>query len=160
MTDLVSIHSDPNSEDPLKAMEILLSYPLVNFTSQYFRRTREYDMGLQFVDRCQQIISANKASISYEKIEEWKQYLITLKLTLLDFSNDWEAYIDIYKKDLTKPVHSTIAKRYEIICRKLERKKAGKSVEHLKRHQKESLTLSEQERRYAEMMALFLRIVR
>lgn len=45
--------------------------------------------------------------------------------------------------------------RRAIIERKLCRKKAGKSVEHLKRHQKEQLSSEEQHKRFAEMERLF-----
>lgn len=160
MTDLIAIHDEPGSEASLNAMAILLSYPMANFTSQYFIRTRDYDKGLQFVNKCQYIISTNKTSISCENLEKWELYLLTLKLALLDYSNDWEAYVELYNKEPTLSSHPAIAKRHGIICRKLARKRAGKPIEHLKRHQKERLTLSEQERRYAEMLALFIRMAK
>lgn len=45
--------------------------------------------------------------------------------------------------------------RRAIIARKLRRQQEGKNVEHLKRHQKEKLSVKEQDERFAEMATLF-----
>ncbi len=171
--------------DNLKALRALFSYPLNEWVSRYFLWTRNMEAQLGFVDYCRQIVDYYRNDLSNEEYEQFDQELILYELTAYDYLNRWQEYIDLFEmtragKDYTStymlyrndPVFNSYVlhrdehyqyvhflylsdSRYRTICRKLQREIAGKSVEHLKRHQRERLSNEERDSRQAEMARLF-----
>lgn len=151
-------HEVLSGRDPLQIVRALLSYPYINFVSQYFSRVREYQGCLQFVDLCYDIINSRKDQLSRKEYEELDRVLVSYRLASLDGMNEWVRYIELYEDIEHKVSYQLPYWRYEIIKRKLTRHQLGKSTEHLKRHQQERLTDEELDSRYAEMVAVFERI--
>lgn len=176
-----------SNSNALKAVKALLSYPLNNWVSQYFVRTRSYRSELDFISKCYHILECNKDSITRNEYEAFDRYLIGLKLSALDKLNRWNDYIAFYDyilknkayvtkyskfkddqninafvlyEDLDyKYVHFLYGfRRYDIIKRKLKRKTSGKSTNHLKKHQQDKLAEEEYQKRLDEMYHCFLRI--
>ncbi len=168
--------------DPLPGLRLLLSYPLSNWTAEYFLRSREYDRGLEFVDFARAVLARNAGRIPALESEVYDRKLITMNLVLLDYLNRWNSYIEYfdqaltskpyfiqYKKELQPAVNEKyiiaadirfvrvhflypLDQRYSITCRKIVRRDAGKSVEHLKRHSRSMLPWEEVDRRYAQII--------
>ena len=140
-------------KDPLPGLRLLLSYPLCNWVVEFFLRSREYEKGLEFISYAYAVMGVNIDNIPEQEYTRWEKQLTRMTLTLLDYMNSWEAYIDYYDQSLaSKPYIQASKQRYEIIRRKLARQAAGKSVEHLKRHGRAMLTEEELNNRYAEII--------
>lgn len=171
--------------DKLSMLRALLSYPIINWVSQFFSRTRSAETKLYFVEYCRDIIKQNRDKISEDEYAEYDQALIHYELSAYDRLNLWDEYIILFEKTLEeksytmkysasrddpvfnsyvlrqdrncKYVHFlyTSDRRYNIIRRKQKRMEDGKTVEHLKRHQQDRLSEEELSARYAEMARLF-----
>lgn len=205
--------SDQKRLSPLQTLRLLFSYHYCNLVSQFYFRTREYEAGLLFVDRCRELLEQYSSEIPEGETQRIEHDVTFLELSLYDALNLWQEYLDlfeqIFREKRTKayiaeyqvdthlgqmpeerfgrylmsfpPANSlsprTLSElspvmqnsktrvfvhklylcehRRAIIERKLHRQQEGKSVEHLKRHQKERLSSAEQEERFAEMGRLF-----
>lgn len=151
---------------------------------EVFKNTRYYDLGLEFYYICQEEIQKHKDQIEPWKYDSYQEELISLKLEMLDCLNEWEEYISftheildtvfienrlnfflknvderyiIKDKNGRRKIHflCKYENRYDIIRRKIFRRNAGKSVEHLKKHQQSELTYEEIERRYKTVIDFF-----
>jgi len=194
---------------PVQALRLLFSYPYCNLISQFHFKTREYETGLLFVDRCRDLLEWHSAEIPKEECQRIERDVTFLELALYDALNLWQEYLDfferIFREKRTKAYIGTynlpnatpeqlkerfgrylmvhngnlfvptqelqvyLHKNKEIwvhelylcerqrviIARKLKRQQEGKSVEHLKRHQKDRLSDREQQERFSEMERLF-----
>lgn len=159
-----------------------LDHYLVLFKA-VFVRARYFELGLTFYDICLQEIEANRDKIEDWKYDRYQEYLIDLKLEMLDYLNEWDEYIAFsnwvienvkmpytfnrpeyidkryfYNNDSDgEQIHFLLRQsdRYEIITRKIERRKCGKSIDHLKRHQQVELTYDQIEYRYNMVLQFF-----
>lgn len=176
-----------SNSNALKTVKVLLSYPLNNWVSQYFVRTRSYHSELEFITKSYHILECNRDSITSKEYEAFDRYLIGLKLSALDNLNRWNDYIAFYDyvrnnkayvtkyskfkdypdinafvlyEDLNyKYVHFLYGfRRYDIIKRKLKRHTSGKTTNHLKKHQQDKLAEVEYQKRLDEMYYCFWRI--
>jgi len=149
--------------DPLADLRRLLSYPFINFVSQYFTRTREFEAGLDFVECCYDIMWQHSEEITKSEAVFWDRYLTGLRLALYDSLNMWPEYIDGYADmisrypDLDTPLRRD---RLHIIERKQEKYSTGKKIDGQLRYQAYELAPEERERRQREMMVLFARMCR
>lgn len=149
--------------NPIGALRELLSYPKINFVSQYFTRTRNFEAGLDFVDFCYDAMWQYSQEITTTEAAFWDRYLTGLRLALYDRLNLWSEYIDAYADmvnrypDMDVPVRR---QRLEIIIRKREKHAAGGKLGNILRHQAHELEPGEQQKRYLEMMRLFARMCR
>ncbi|MDR1668339.1 MAG: hypothetical protein LBR76_00085 [Oscillospiraceae bacterium] len=171
--------------DRLNTLRALLSYPLINWVSQFFSRTRDGQTELYFVQYCRAIIEENEGELGEEELEFFDKVLIGYQLGAYDRLNWWQEYVDFFNlarrsKRYTKAfakradhpgmdeyllwedgnykhVHFLffVRHRYEVIQRKLERLISGKSTKHLERHQIEDLTEEQVKSRHEEMARLF-----
>lgn len=171
-------HYLSHHKDPFPVMKALLSYPLWNWTSQYFLYTREYEKGLDFIEHAYSIIYANGHRVSPSEYEKWDSKLIIKKLVLLDYMNSWDEYIEYFDEVFDTKKYSitysntvkeniqdkyiisedeqylyvhflwSMNERYTIFCRKSNRQKAGKKTDHLRRHHKYMLPEDEVKRRF------------
>ena len=142
--------------DKLQLLRALLSYPYINWVSQFFSRTRNAETELYFVDYCREIITYHRGEISEKEYRGYDHALIRYELSAYDRLNRWEEYIAFYEQAVSEGrLQSYSWDRYPIICRKQKRLEAEKNVEHLKRHQQSGWTDEELDKRYAEMERLF-----
>lgn len=90
---------DPYS-DKLQLINKLLSYPMINFVSQFFTRTRNYWLFLDFTENCKKIINYynDQNKISQERYEELDRILIGYELASYDYLNLWNLYIQMYNE--------------------------------------------------------------
>ncbi len=149
--------------NPPAALRELLSYPKINFVSQYFTRTRTFEAGLDFVNFCYDIMWQYSHEISINEAAFWDRYLTGLRLVLYDRLNLWPEYIDAYADMLARYPDMDVAvrrQRLEIITRKLEKHGAGGKIGNMLRQQAHELAPGEREQRYQEMMRLFARMCR
>jgi CRISPR/Cas system CMR-associated protein Cmr3 (group 5 of RAMP superfamily) len=140
--------------DKLELVRAVLTYPLINWTSQFFSRTRDGKAELYFVGYCRAVIKQRGDELSKEEVSNFDQKLLRYELNAYDLLNMWREYIDLHDIVVERyPDFKTF--RYDKILRKLERQKMGKSVEHLKKHQQSQLSDDELESRYMKMVELF-----
>jgi hypothetical protein len=141
----------------------LLSYPKINFVSQYFVRVRDYEAGLDFVDFCYDVMCQHSHEIAKDEAVFWDRYLTGLRLALYDYLNLWPEYIDAYADMMARYPDMDVAvrrQRLEIITRKREKHGAGGKIGNILRQQAHELAPGEREQRYQEMMRLFARMCR
>lgn len=147
--------------DNLKALRALLNYPLIGWVSQYFSRTRNAETELRFVEFCRTLMMHQRGEISDEEYRRYDRALLGYELSAYDRLNWWVDYIALYERAVSEGrLRSYSWDRYPIICRKQARAEAGKSVEHLKRHQQGSLSEEELLERHDEMKRLLEYIAR
>ncbi|MCL2084470.1 MAG: hypothetical protein FWH06_04330, partial [Oscillospiraceae bacterium] len=104
---------------------------------------------------------------AYDRLNMWGEYLYLFETSLRE-----KRHIRTYGAERDDPVFNSYVLgqdsrfkyvhflyicdwRYKIIQRKYERSGAGKSVEHLKRHQQDQLEEAELNSRYMELKRLF-----
>lgn len=89
---------------PFLVLRLLLSYPLCNWTAEYYLRSREYETGLEFIRFARKILDANVGRIPALELEIYDRKLITMNLVLLDYLNRWNSYIEYFDSTLaSKP---------------------------------------------------------
>lgn len=176
--------------DYLQAVRLLLSYPLVNFVSQCFGRTRDGEALLRFVSICRWVLDANAGELGADEAEFFDRYLICCELGAYDRLNEFYNYIltfeearankryadqylksrndevfnryVLYESENAKHVHFLYGfnRRYEIIKRKWKKQMAGNLPYSMLRHQKEDLSESELEKRFAELRNLLYQMTK
>lgn len=170
----------------------MFSYPYVNLVPNVFSRMREYELGLDFVDRCRELLTLFADEIPKNEAVFIERDVTFLELAFLDGLNRWRDYLELFERYFLEKrtdsyiqtystgkghqedynrfgryligynangfalVHSFygIEHRRRIIEKKQIRLEEGKSVEHLKRHQKDRLSTEELDRRYKELNRL------
>lgn len=88
---------DRKKSTPLQAMRLLMSYPFVNFVSQFFSRTREYELGLDFVDICRDLLDKHAADIPLIEAQRIEKDITFLELSFYDDLNLWQKYLDFFE---------------------------------------------------------------
>lgn len=151
-TDLMCQFSLSATPNKVPILRRLLSYPYVNFVSQVFTRTREYEAGIFFCDICDKMLAEYPDACTKSETEKWNGYLVALRLCMYDYMNDWYAYISLYEAEYLSSYFHPNNARYRIIKRKYERLKSGATVNHLRRHEKERLPEAERKRRYLKLL--------
>jgi len=94
------------ADDRLNLIKTLLSYPLINWTSQFFSRTRNAEMLLNFVDYCRIILRQNTDKISNEELVDFDKILIGYELSAYDRLNDFENYIALFEFARVNVLHT------------------------------------------------------
>lgn len=82
---------------PLEIMRTLMSYPYVNFIAQAFHRIREYDLGLDFVDICRDLLCKYVSDIPVEEAQRIESDITFMELSFYDFLNQWQQYLDFFE---------------------------------------------------------------
>lgn len=97
--DKLSIFTQINRKklSPLQAMRLLMSYPYINFVSQFFSRTREYELGLDFVDICRDLLDKYAADIPLTEAQRIEKDITFLELSFYDALNLWQKYLDFFE---------------------------------------------------------------
>lgn len=91
-------HQLPATREPaLDALRLLFSYPYCNLVSEMFFRTRDYDEGLLLVDRCRDLLEIYMLDIPMEEYHRIESQVSFLELSLLDFQNRWQEYLDLFE---------------------------------------------------------------
>jgi len=171
-------------KDRLKAVRAILSYPLINWVSQYFSRTRDADGELMFVSFCNEVLNAEKGKLMNREWEQCDRALIHYELSAYDRLNEFDKYIELFnacRRD--KPYTITYSKnrndeiinkyvlyedqvykyvhflygvdfRYQIILRKYEKQRKGKLPDTMLRRQMEDLTPEEYDLRIEQLQKL------
>lgn len=149
---------------------------------EVFLKTRSYSLGLEFFDICYQEINQNRGKIEEWLFDRYREYLITLRLHMLDGLNMWQEYIDFsdwvieiiklpyrfniisepdekykYTDEYGEHIHFLYREKtkYDITLRKLQKQAAGKNVEHLKKHQADELSDEDIQNRYLTVLQFF-----
>jgi len=155
---------------------------LFSLFESIFIKTRSFDMGMEFFNICWEELHDHKSEMGGIFFRRYISYLIELRLKMLDYQNRWQDYINYthevienypfpqelnenpFARDLFYIETPTGRKqhflswnqdRYDKTTRKIQRQEAGKSVEHLKRHQQAELSAEEIERRYKTIVYFF-----
>ena len=182
--DLALLKYISREKDPLNAVLSFLSQDGINWTSQFFSRMRAWQECLQFVAFCRSILGEHRTDLPTSEMNRLDAALISYELAAYDGLDLWESYVELfertrrekaytityanYRNDETfnqyvlredskhKYVHFLYLSdhRYQIIKRKLERKRAGRSTSHLQRQKQTQLTQFEYDERHKEMMGL------
>ncbi len=89
-----------SNADKFQVVDKLLSYPMINFINQFFSRTRNYWLCLNFVDICREIIEHYKSIgyVSSKRYEELDRIQIGYELNSYDHLNLWDLYIQMYEE--------------------------------------------------------------
>ncbi|MCD7947291.1 MAG: hypothetical protein LUG13_03200 [Oscillospiraceae bacterium] len=85
------------AKNELTAVRLLLSYPLVNWVSQYFSRTRAADRQLDFINLCRSIIDRHREKLADAEYEHFDRYLLLSKLAAFDRLNLFYEYIKLFE---------------------------------------------------------------
>nr|WP_300838933.1 hypothetical protein [uncultured Acetatifactor sp.] len=88
---------DRKKLSPLQAMRLLMSYPYINFVSQFFSRTREYETGLAFVDTCRHLLDKYAADIPVIEAQRIEKDITFMELSFYDALNLWQRYLDFFE---------------------------------------------------------------
>lgn len=185
MENNISNYSSSHSKDSkFELIVSVLDSNLMLLFNEIFKKTRRYELGIDFYNVCQKELNSNKDKIEAWKYDLYQEDLIQLKLEMLDYLNEWDEYIsftneildtlfiecrfNFYIQDVneryiikdntgTQRIHflCRFEKRYDIISRKVLRRNAGKTVKHLERHQQDRLSLEEIEHRYKIVVDFF-----
>lgn len=99
MNNLLEFTSLDNQKlSPVEAMKILFSYPYINLINQFFHRTREYELGLYFVQRCRELINNYSLEITKEESEYIEFHITFIELSLYDYLNYWKKYLEYFEE--------------------------------------------------------------
>lgn len=79
-------------------MRTLFTYPYCNFIPQYFGRTREYDLGLLFVDQCRNLLTEYNDEIPPQEAKLIEHDVTFLELSLYDDLNRWQEYLNLFEQ--------------------------------------------------------------
>ncbi len=88
---------DRNKLSPLQTMRLLMSYPYINFVSQFFSRTREYELGLDFVDICRDLLDKYATDIPVVEAQRIEKDITFMELSFYDSLNLWQKYLDFFE---------------------------------------------------------------
>lgn len=187
---LDKISSLSKSQKHLQAVQLMLSYPMCNWVSQYFGRTRDANAELHFIAFCRDILLRDKEKLKRADWAIYDQRLINYELSAYDQLNEFDCYISLFeyaRKNLTytltysksrtdddfnkyvlyedchyKYVHFLYLShhRYEIIKRKKARQDVGKLPKTMLRHQIEDLDTSELNSRMDSLTRLLNKIAK
>lgn len=168
-------------KDPMSMLKLLLD-KFWNYTQEIFVQTRNYESALDFIRYASHMITTYKNSLSEKEFQDFDRNLISFHLCMLDCTNKWEEYIQLFEKMLyerryvltysktrddpefnkfvlyqdrnCKYVHFLYLSnyRYELIKRKYQKLLAGKNVEHLKKHPQSKLSNTEIQERYERVL--------
>jgi len=87
-----------STASPSEIIRLLFSHPYVNFVPQLFDRTREFELGLEFIERCRVVLSLYYAEIPKDEAAFIECNLTLLELSFLDRLNRWAEYLDLFEK--------------------------------------------------------------
>ncbi len=88
----------PFELDRLNTLRALMTYPMINWVSQFFSRTRDGGTQLYFVRYCREIIEEYDAEISAEEREAFDRELIHYELSAYDRLNWWQEYVNFFEE--------------------------------------------------------------
>ncbi|MBU9711115.1 hypothetical protein [Evansella tamaricis] len=115
------------------------------------KATRNYDAGLELADLFEQLVAKNRSLLTDRDLDDCQLLIVQLKLTCLDHSDRWNAFINYYD-DLSqfdnysfgmRSLLNVQKRRYAVIKRKIDRASKGKKLGNLV-HQKQSELSNEQ----------------
>jgi hypothetical protein len=135
---------------------------------QYFRQTRDYRGGLDYLEFVQHLFMENAQRVPNEEFQYWMRKIFRARLDMYDRADMWERYVDYtdlliltqhwphYNPGFFKTcnrryicrdngkayIHFTAQyeDRYELNLRKLNMLRAGKDVSSMRHHNRSELT--------------------
>ncbi len=81
----------------LEAMRTLMSCPYTDFVSELFLRTREYELGLDFLDICRNLLEEYIVDIPIEEAQNIEHHINFMELNFYDYLNQWQQYLDFFE---------------------------------------------------------------
>jgi hypothetical protein len=145
-------------KDKLEMLRAVLSYPIINWVTQFFSRTRCADVQLGFIECCREIIESRRDELSDEEYEDFDGKLVSYELHAYDRLNLFADYVHVFRETQSEKPYAVkflSERRYDIIHRKWEKYESGMNIEHLKKHHQDRLTDEELASRFEEMKRLF-----
>jgi hypothetical protein len=113
MSDLTTYSRLAGYTDNLAALRFLMSYPITNWVSQYFTRTRSQEAQLRYVEYCRAIFEQSVDKIEPHKpdpfhfgaarkseYERFDRTLLGHEFCAYDRLNRWHDYICLFEKTL------------------------------------------------------------
>lgn len=151
------------SKDFVPMMRTVFKAKLFHPIAEVYRYTRTYEQGLSVAGYLIEALNECIHQVTVAEWNEWMMCFLSLQLNMLDYLNRWEDYIvcfdhvkqamadgqlDVYYSYLFSST------RYEIIQRKLDKKKHGYKLGGLLRHQQDRLTKEEIDYRFDRALQL------
>ena len=94
MENNISNYSSSHSKDSkFELIVSVLDSNLMLLFNEIFKKTRRYELGIDFYNVCQKELNSNKDKIEAWKYDLYQEDLIQLKLEMLDYLNEWDEYI-------------------------------------------------------------------
>lgn len=69
----------------------------INTLICYFYNTREFEVGLTFVDICRDLLNKYTADIPFIEAQHIEYDITFMKLNLYDYLNQWQQYLDFFE---------------------------------------------------------------
>jgi len=131
--------------------------------SEVYRYTRTYEQGLSVAGCLMETLNECIHQVTTDEWNKWMMCFLRLQLNMLDYLNRWEDYIACFDQvrqamaDGQLDAHYSFLfslSRYEIIQRKLNKKKRGHKLGGLLRHQQNRLSKEEIDDRFDRALQL------
>lgn len=151
------------SKDFVSMMRVIFRAKIFMPIVEVYRYTRTYEQGLSVAGYLIETLNEHIHQVTTEEWNKWMVYFLHLQLKMLDYLNRWEDYIacfDQVKQAMTNGQldasydYLFLTNRYEIILRKLDKKKHGQKLGGLLRHQQSQLTKEEVDYRFDRALHL------
>lgn len=151
------------SKDFVSMMRVIFSAKLFNPIIEVYRYTRTYEQGLFMAEYLIDTLNEHTHQVTTDEWNEWMMYFLHLQIKMLDYLNRWEDYIACFDQvrqaiangqlDATYN-YLFLPNRYEVIQRKIDKKKHGYKLGGLMRHQQNRLTKEEIDYRFDRALQL------
>ncbi len=149
--------------DFVAMLRLIFSAKLFHPIVDTYRYTRTYEQGLATAEYLMDTLAEHVLEITAAEWHNWMAHFLFLQLQMLDYLNQWEHYVACYDQ-FKQAIRSgqidaqydylLFAYRYETIKRKLQKKKDGKKLGNLLRHQQGQLSQEEIDYRFQRVMEL------
>lgn len=151
------------SKDFVPMMRTVFKAKLFHPISEVYRYTRTYEQGLSVAGCLMETLNECIHQVTTDEWNKWMMCFLRLQLNMLDYLNRWEDYIACFDQvrqamaDGQLDAHYSFLfslSRYEIIQRKLNKKKRGHKLGGLLRHQQNRLSKEEIDDRFDRALQL------
>lgn len=151
------------SEDFVSMMRTIFQRKLFHPIAEVYRYTRTYEQGLSVAEYLIETLNKCIHQVTTDEWSKWMASFLHLQLNMFDYLNRWEDYTACFEQvrqamaDGQLDAHYSYlfsSNRYEIIQRKLNRKKHGYKLGGLLRHQQSQLSEEEIDDRFDRALQL------
>lgn len=150
-------------EDFVSMMRAVFKDKLFLPIAEVYRYTRTYEQGLSVAAYLIEALNECIDQVTAAEWNEWMACFLYLHLNMLDYLNLWDDYIACFDQIRCamsegqldeRYMHFFSSSRYEIIQRKLYKKKQGYKLGNLLRHQQNQLSKEEIDYRFERVLQL------